>query len=112
MLLVLLLASLFAGLWMVVHRATSDAMTVQRAVAERERFEERISRALLYAGHLLEAGRPATANYSFVYAAQDARGPFYTTVLLSRAGAASYDAEARVATTQEVGNLPINPPTF
>jgi len=112
MLLVLLLASLFLGLWLVVHRAAGDATTVQRAVVERERFEERISRALAYAAHLLEVGRPAGANFAFVYAGQDAQGPFHTTVSLSRAGAADYDADAREATPGEIATLPVNPPTF
>ena len=112
MLLVLLLAALFVGVWLVVHRATNDAMTVQRMSAERERFEERITRALAYAGEMLRTDRPAAGQYSFIYAGQDARGPFHTTVTLSRVGAVDYDAEARVATPAEIATLPVNPPSF
>lgn len=112
MLLVLLLASLFLGVWLVVHRAANDTVTVQRSVVQRDRFEERITRALAYAAELLSAGRPAGANYAFVYAGQDVLGPFHTTVTLSRAGVASYDADAREATPVEIATLPLNPPGF
>ena len=112
MLLVLLLASLFVGVWLVVHRATGDAMTVQRAVVERDRFETRITRALAYAAEMLRTGKPATGQYSFIYAGQDAQGPFHTTVTLARAGAVDYDTTAREATPVEIATLPVNPPAF
>jgi len=110
--LVLLLASLFGSLWVVVHRATRDASTAQIASAKRDTFEERIVRALAFTGHLLEAGRPRNASYAFVYAGQDSGGPYYTTVTLARVSGTYYDAAARPATTQEIASLPQNPRRF
>lgn len=110
--LVLLLASLFGGLWVVVHRATRDASTAQISAAKRDTFEERIIRALAFAGQLLESDRPQTASYAFVYAGQDAGGPYYTTVTLARVGGTNFDAAAFPANAQEIASLPQNPLVF
>ena len=112
LLFVLMIGTLFPAMWMVVDRTARTALTVEASVETRDSYEERIVRAIAYAGHLLEKAVTNQRITRFVYSGQDAFGVFHTTVEMHRSGRRnnySYAISARPATPAEINSLPINP---
>lgn len=112
LLLVMMMSIFTMGIWAVSFRSTRDAIDTESFHTESSRYEQRIVKGLAWAGHLLEQEEPSVSTYSFLYAGNDAKGQFYTTVVIRRRGTESYEVTARPAKTSEVRRLHRNPKHF
>jgi len=112
MLLVMLMSVFSMGIWAVTLRTTRDAIDTQEFHDKRTEFEQRIVLGLAMAGELLEEEKPTSLPFAFLFAGKDAKGLFYTRVEIRRSGSDKFTATARVASAQEVRNLPRNPKNF
>lgn len=112
MLMVVMMSTFTMGIWMVTFRSTRDAIETESFHAEAPYYEGRIIKALAFAGNMLENDQVEGSSFRFIYAGQDDRGRFFTTVQLRKRSNGKYEASAREATSQEMRSLPRNPASF
>jgi len=112
MLLVIMMSVFTMGIWAVNFRSTRDAIETEGSHNDSPYFEGRIVNGLAFAGRMLENEKPAGSRYQFLFAGQDDRGRFFTTVELHKGANGIFEARAYPASDQELRALPRNPVSF
>ena len=113
LLVVAVMGLLAMAAWGLAWRATHDAIRVERVVVKRAARSASVLPALAHGVARLRGGHPPTDPYECIETVIDGADTWNCVLLFtSQVNSQTWEVSSRLATPQEVANLPQLPPAF